>query len=181
MMRKILFVVATCFISTYVQAQAINEDIIKPYMANTEFGEFTFKKSSNIKLSKEEFDFRAQYRKDFLSFVNQFGNASEMEADFDEEDMSDSFIELIYNEVFVGTEGGPSPTEVAKAAGIDDARFDKVKTDGERFIKGVKEDGAGTCQLTIWTVMSEKEQVKLEFYINEQGQITEYEEIWPDF
>lgn len=180
-MRKTLFLIATLFTSFIVFAQGDNEEIIKPYLAGTELGAFVFKKSNTIKLSKEEFDFRAKYRVDFLQFVNQFANASDMEADFDKEDMSDSFIAIMYDEVFSVTEDGTSPEDIATSAGIASDKFNQIKTDGQRFIQGPKANPTGTCQLTIWTVAVGKEEVNLEFYLNESGQITEYEEIWPDF
>ena len=171
------------FIPMFAQAQGDNEAVIKPYLTSIEFGEYDFQKSSTVKMAKDEFDFRAGFRDEFLAFINDYGNSQEMEADFDREDMTDTMIESIYTEMFPEL-AEMSHVDIDKHAvdsGMDAENFKKIVAHTERFIKGVKEDGSGNCQLTKWKVKYQKEQVTLFFYINESGQVTEYEEIWPDF
>ena len=166
-----------------IQAQGDNESVIKSYLTSIEFGDYEFQKSSTIKMSKDEFDFRTSFRDNYLVFINEYGNSQDMEADFDREDMTDTMIESIYSDMFPEL-AEMSHVDIDKHAadsGMDAANFKKIVADCERFIKGVTEDPSGNCQLTRWKVKYQKEQVTLFFYINENGEVTEYEEIWPDF
>ncbi len=180
---KTLAILSLILSPLFVMAQGDNEAVIKPYLASIEFGEYEFQKSSTVRMSKGEFDFRANFRGAFLAFINEYGNSQEMEADFDREDMTDTMIESIYTEMFPEL-AEMSHVDIDKHAvdsGMDAENFKKIVADTERFNKGVVEDASGPCQLTKWKIKYEKEQVTLFFYINEGGQITEYEEIWPDF
>lgn len=167
-----------------IQLSAQNEengDVIRPYLASTEFGDFTFKKSETIKMSKDEDEFRAQFKTEFLNFINTYGNSSDMEADFDMDDMTDSMIKDMYHEVFELDELSPKEIEAhAAETGIDHDHFVKMVDHCHRFVN-LKDDPSGTYQRTVWTVISEKERVTLTFYIDDQGKVIDFQEDWPDF
>lgn len=179
-MKNSLLTIAILFTVSWL-TQAQNEQVIKDYLTQVEFGEYTFKKAETIKMSKEEDEFRANFKQEFLTFINTYGNSQGMEADFDMEDMTDSMIKDMYHEVFELDELSPEEVEEhANLAGIDHEHFIKMVDHCHRFIN-LKNDEAGSYQRTMWEVKTNNERVTLTFYIDDQGKVIDFQEDWPDF
>lgn len=180
-MRRITFFAIACLFSLKVLAQDENKAELEAYLSGSDFGDYTFKKSESIKMTKAEDEFRAGFKTEFLEFINTYGNSKDMEADFDMEDMTDAMISDMYHEVFELDELSPKEIEEnAALAGIDHDHFVKMVDHCHRFVN-LKDDPSGSYSRTIWTVISGKERVTLTFYLNDQNQVIDFQEDWPDF
>lgn len=157
------------------------EESINLYLAEIEFGEIEILKKENHNLSKEEYIFRSKFRKELITFIRDFGESQNIEFNVDYEDVTDSMIEELYIDVFEDIEN-ISDFELVES-------LTKNKISAKRFklfIENLKRiiynwhDISGEYVRSTWHVISEHESMVLYFYLNENNEVVEFFEDWPD-
>ncbi len=174
-MRRLLVIATLIPICGFGQQ---NEDIIKKYLEEeVYFGEFQLLKYTNERLTPEEYEFRNNFRKEYMNFLNDFGNANGLQTTFEPEDMTDLSINESYTDIFERFENMNSSEleEFSETAHIEPKRFEATLKNAKRFNKDWQEPN-GTFQLSTWYVESEGDSMVLYFYLNEQLEIIEFQE-----
>ncbi|GEM_PF-5044838 len=159
-----------------------NEKVIRKYLEDEiYFGEFELTNQINERLTKEEYEFRIGFRKTYMKFINDFGNANGLTPSFELEDMTDFLMDETYIDMFEQFEGLESSDlkEFAEIAKIEPARFETTIKNAERFNKGWQNQ-EGSYQRLTWYVNSEGDAMILYFYLNEQQEIIEFQEDFLD-
>lgn len=164
-------------------AQQTHDEIIKKYLdEEVNFGEFEFLNQSTERLTEEEYEFRKNFRRTYMNFLNDFGKENKLPTSFEHEGITDLMIDEMYIDMFEEFAGMSSSdlTEFASAAKIDPIKLQSALQNIQRFCKGWQDESGGYYRVT-WLVNSEGDQVVLYFYLNEQQEIIEFQEDFPTY
>ena len=147
-----------------------NEKEIRKYLDDEiYFGKFKLRDYLKEKLTKEEYQFRREFKMRYLTFLTDFGNVNGVKMNLSINNLTDLFISQTYSDMFEELENVPESeiSEFVKITKIDSIRFKNTMDDCKRFVKNWQ-NSKGTYERTTWLVKSEGDEMDLYFYLNEK-------------